>query len=57
MLLTMYAFLIKCPSVIELAGDSEEKLRVFLEIFLQEMPKAHLELLYSGSVCVTERAF
>lgn len=39
----------------EVAGDSKEKLSVFLENFLQEMPKAHLELLHSGSLSEHDR--
>ena len=30
---------------------------MFLENVRQEMPKAHLELLHSGSLCVTAEAF
>lgn len=36
---------------------SKERLSVFLENVRQEMPKAHLELLHSGSLCVTVEAF
>lgn len=36
---------------------SKERLSVFLENVRQEMPKAHLELLHSGSLCVTAEAF
>lgn len=36
---------------------SKERLSVFLENVRQEMPKAHLELLHSGSLCVTAKAF
>lgn len=35
----------------------KERLSVFLENVGQEMPKAHLELLHSGSLCVTTEAF
>lgn len=35
---------------------SKERLSVFLENVRQEMPKAHLELLHSGSLCVTAEA-
>lgn len=33
------------------------RVSVFLEDVRQEMPKAHLELFHSGSVCVTVEAF
>lgn len=36
---------------------SKERLSVFLENVRQEMPKAHLELLHSGSQCLTAEAF
>lgn len=37
-------------------NPSKERLSVFLEKVRQEMPKAHLELLRSGSLCVTTEA-
>lgn len=40
----------QCVGKMEL---SKERLSVFLENVRQEMPKAHLELLHSGSLCVT----
>lgn len=36
---------------------SKERLSVFLENVRQEMPQAHLELLHSGSLCMTAEAF
>lgn len=41
----------------DVAEPSKERLSVFLEKVRQEMPKAHLELLHSGSLFVTAEAF
>lgn len=60
----MSVFFSKCAlsgcwiSVLERCSKpNRERLSVFLENVRQEMPKAHLELLHSGSQCVTAEAF